>query len=53
MPQKMLPAGWLREPIEGLSRCDAVVVSHATRLEPTFSAKVEALVGHPPIAWTT
>ena len=26
--QKMLPAGWLREPISGLARADAVVVSH-------------------------
>ncbi len=51
--QKMLPAGWLREPIEGLRRCDAVVVSHATRSEPTFAAKVETVAGHPPIAWTT
>ena len=51
--QRMLPAGWLREPIEGLQRCDAVVVSHATRSEPTLLAKVEKSSGHPPIAWTS
>ena len=51
--QRMLPAGWLREPIEGLKRCDAVVVSHATRAEPTLSAKVESVSGNPPIAWTS
>lgn len=51
--QRMLPAGWLREPTEGLQRCDAVVVSHATRAEPTLSAKVERASGHPPIAWTS
>lgn len=51
--QRMLPAGWLREPIEGLKRCDAVVVSHATRAEPTLMAKVENVSGNPPIAWTS
>jgi len=51
--QRMLPAGWLREPIEGLQRCDAVVVSHATRAEPILSAKVKRASGHPPIAWTS
>ena len=50
--QRMLPAGWLREPIDGLKRCDAVVVSHATRVEPQLSRKVEELSGAPPIAWT-
>ena len=50
--QRMLPAGWLREPIEGLKRCDAVVVSHATRAEPSLSTKVERIAGTPPIAWT-
>jgi tetraacyldisaccharide 4'-kinase len=51
--QKMLPAGWLREPVEGLSRCDAVVVSHATRAEPELSEKVEKVSGSAPIAWTS
>ena len=50
--QRMLPAGWLREPIDGLKRCDAVVVSHATRAEPQLSRKVEDISGAPPIAWT-
>jgi tetraacyldisaccharide 4'-kinase len=51
--QRMLPAGWLREPIEGLKRCDAVVVSHATRVEPGLSRKVKDISGVPPVAWTT
>jgi tetraacyldisaccharide 4'-kinase len=50
--QRMLPAGWLREPIEGLKRCDAVVVSHASRAEPQLSRKVKDISGSPPIAWT-
>ena len=50
--QRRLPAGWLREPVIGLQRSDAVVVSHATRAEPTLSKKVEEVAGEPPIAWT-
>jgi tetraacyldisaccharide 4'-kinase len=51
--QRMLPAGWLREPVEGISRSDAVVVSHATRINPTFSQKIARVAGEPPIAWTS
>ncbi len=51
--QRMLPAGWLREPVSGLSRSDAVVVSHAERINPTFAGTVSKVAGEPPIAWTT
>jgi tetraacyldisaccharide 4'-kinase len=50
--QKMLPAGWLREPISGLKRSDAVVVSHAQRSDPTFANAVQQATGSEPIAWT-
>ena len=51
--QKMLPAGWLREPISGLARADAVVVSHARMSDPQFASKVERVLGEPPLAWTS
>jgi tetraacyldisaccharide 4'-kinase len=50
--QRMLPAGWLREPIDGLKRSDAIVVSHANRIDPTFANAVKEVSGHAPIAWT-
>ena len=49
--QKMLPAGWLREPVAGLKRADAVVVSHAGKADPSFAQSVEAEHGKFPIAW--
>jgi tetraacyldisaccharide 4'-kinase len=51
--QQMLPAGWLREPLSGLQRADAVVVSHARKSDPSFTRKVESVLGKPPIAWTS
>ncbi|MBT4530832.1 MAG: tetraacyldisaccharide 4'-kinase [Phycisphaerae bacterium] len=51
--QRVLPAGWLREPIDGLKRCDAVVVSHAQRVNPDFSTKIEKVTGNAPLAWTS
>jgi len=51
--QRMLPAGWLREPIGGLHRADAVVVSHVTQSDPTYSNTIANVAGEPPIAWTT
>ena len=49
--QRMLPAGWLREPVSGLKRADAVVVSHAGRADPSFANSVVAEHGKEPIAW--
>lgn len=51
--QCMLPAGWLREPIAGLKRADAVVVSHAQRSDPSFTASVRHVSGKEPISWTS
>ncbi len=51
--QQMLPAGWLREPVEGLKRADAVVVSHVQHRDPTFSKEVQTILGREPIAWTS
>jgi tetraacyldisaccharide 4'-kinase len=51
--QRMLPAGWLREPVSGLRRADAVVVSHAQSAEPAFAQKVQEESGSEPIAWAS
>lgn len=51
--QRMLPAGWLREPVNGLRRADAVVVSHAQSIEPSFAQKVKEKSGNEPIAWAS
>ncbi|MBI69232.1 MAG: tetraacyldisaccharide 4'-kinase [Phycisphaerae bacterium] len=51
--QRMLPAGWLREPVSGLKRADAVVVSHAGKADPSFAKSVEAEHGKKPIAWAS
>ena len=31
---RLLPRGWLREPVESLARADAVVITHAELLDP-------------------
>ena len=51
--QRMLPAGWLREPLAGLHRADAVVVSHAQRSDPSFGKSVQDISGKEPISWTS
>jgi tetraacyldisaccharide 4'-kinase len=53
LEDQMLPAGWLREPIEGLKRADVLVVSHSPQKNPMYAEKVDALAGKEPIAWTT
>ncbi len=50
--QRMLPAGWLREPIDGLRRAGAIVVSHTQRSDPDFAIKVRKVSGSRPVAWT-
>ena len=49
----MLPIGWLREPVQGLKRADAFVVSHTQKKDPSYAAKVEHVSGKKPIAWTS
>lgn len=38
---RVLPSGWLREPVEGLSRADVVVVTHAEQLDPAAVQDIE------------
>ncbi|MDG1136724.1 MAG: tetraacyldisaccharide 4'-kinase [Phycisphaerales bacterium] len=49
--QRMLPAGWLREPICGLQRADAIVVSHVQSADPDYAEEVKECSGSEPIAW--
>ncbi|MFG0328633.1 MAG: tetraacyldisaccharide 4'-kinase [Phycisphaerales bacterium] len=59
---RLLPAGWLREPVESLARADGVIVTRAnlqdeTRLD-TLRDDIERITGEAPVAgfrhvWTT
>jgi len=48
---RLLPRGFLREPVANLRRADAVVVTRATSVDADLAARVEQLHGHPPVAW--
>lgn len=47
----LLPAGPLREPIANLKRADAVIVTHAERVDNDLSRRIELHHGKPPVAW--
>jgi len=49
---RVLPAGYLREPLAGLARADAVVITHAAATDADLAAAVVAHHGRPPLAWT-
>ncbi len=50
----LLPAGWLREPVESLKRASGVVITHAeaatTAQISTLSDQLARVTGHPPLA---
>ena len=52
----LLPAGWLREPVDALRRADAVVLTHAELATPgaieQLSNQVRRAGGSPPVAVT-
>lgn len=54
---RLIPAGWLREPVESLARASAVVVTHAELATPEelhqLTADVERVHAKPPIAVTS
>lgn len=50
--QRLLPAGFLREPLESLRRADAVIVTRATRVSQELAERIEQYHGRPPIAWS-
>lgn len=47
----LLPAGWLREPVSGLRRAGAIVVTQADAVDEALSARIESIAGRAPIAW--
>ncbi len=49
---RLLPAGFLREPPSALRRADAVVVTRAVRVDDAIAAKIRAAHGRPPVAWS-
>ncbi|MFG0305120.1 MAG: tetraacyldisaccharide 4'-kinase [Phycisphaerales bacterium JB040] len=54
---RLIPAGWLREPVESLARASAVVVTHAELATPEalerLCVDVERAHARPPLAVTT
>jgi len=49
---RLLPAGHLREPLQSLRRAHAVIVTRSAGEDPELSARIEALHGRAPLAWT-
>ncbi|MEY4534033.1 MAG: tetraacyldisaccharide 4-kinase [Planctomycetota bacterium] len=47
----LLPAGWLREPVEGLRRAGAIVVTQSDGVDDALAARIERLAGRAPVAW--
>lgn len=51
---RLLPAGWLREPVDSLRRATAVVLTHAELVSPSALSALEARIrdvhGAPPLA---
>jgi tetraacyldisaccharide 4'-kinase len=52
LEDRLLPAGWLREPVTALRRAGAIVVTHAEAVDPGLAGAVQAIAGRPPVAWT-
>ncbi|HYE02195.1 MAG TPA: tetraacyldisaccharide 4'-kinase [Phycisphaerales bacterium] len=54
--QRLLPAGWLRDPPAALARAHGVIITHAEAVAGTelasLSAQISALHGRPPLAVT-
>lgn len=48
---RLLPAGWLREPLENLRRADGVIVTRAAAPSDEVAGNVERYHGRPPLAW--
>ena len=50
--QRLLPAGFLREPLENLKRADAVIVTHAESVDGSLARQIARYHGRPPLAWS-
>jgi len=49
---RLLPAGYLREPASALRRADAVIVTRAASVDLKLGQRIESRHGRPPLAWT-
>jgi tetraacyldisaccharide 4'-kinase len=52
MQDRLLPRGWLREPLASLRRADAVIVTRAQAVDDELATAVRRSHGKPPIAWS-
>jgi tetraacyldisaccharide 4'-kinase len=52
LDDRLLPRGYLREPVANLRRADAVMVTRAKSVDAALAARVEQLHGRPPVAWS-
>ena len=52
MRDRLLPRGWLREPLDSLRRADAIIVTRADAVDERLSAAVRRRHGRRPIAWS-
>lgn len=52
LTDRLLPAGWLREPPSSLRRADAILITHATAVDESLAQAVQRLSGRRPVAWT-
>ncbi len=49
---RLLPRGWLREPLASLRRADAVIVTRAQAVDDALATALRQWHGKPPIAWS-
>ena len=49
---RLLPRGWLREPLASLRRADAVIVTRAEAVDDELASALRRWHGKPPIAWS-
>lgn len=52
MSDHLLPRGRLREPLDGLRRADAVVITRAGEIDARLAHEVARRHGRPPLAWS-
>ncbi len=52
MRDRLLPRGWLREPLERLRRAHAIIVTRAGAVDERLSDAIRRWHGRPPIAWS-
>ncbi|MCP3902580.1 MAG: tetraacyldisaccharide 4'-kinase [Planctomycetes bacterium] len=49
---RLLPRGYLREPVSALARADAVLVTRASGVDVALADRIAAYHGRPPLAWS-